>query len=83
MPRKDLVSLSIEAVDELERIRNLQKLVNVSLEQLNQPKDDTIDTLFLLLDSYRASMDQHIQELEVVLTRLQLLVCGTEQDYGN
>lgn len=31
MPRKDLVSLSIAALDELERLRNLQKLVDIRL----------------------------------------------------
>lgn len=83
MPRKDLVSLSIAALNDTEHIRHLQKLVEVCLDQMSNPEEDTIDKLFLILDSYRASMDNHLHELEVALINLRLLLVGTEQDHGN
>lgn len=76
MPQRDLVSLSIEALNQTAHIRHLQKLVEVCVEQMDNPTNDAIERVDLILDSYRASMDNHIQELEVVLNRLKLIICA-------
>ena len=85
MPRKDLVSLSTEATDVTARIRYLQKLLEVCLDQIDPNKSDVDESdvthkIYLLLDHYRASMDNHIQELEVALRQLKLLLVGSESD---
>lgn len=83
MPRKDLVSLAIAAQDQAARIRYRQKLVEVCLDQMNNPEEDTIDKLSLVLDSYRAEMDNCLHELEITLKTLRLVLVGADQDHGN
>jgi len=71
-----LTSLVIQALDETARIRNLQRLVEISLEQLDDSSEETIHRLALLLDTHRANMDSHLNELEVALSHLQQLLLG-------
>ena len=79
MPR-DLISLSIAAIDKTARIRHLQKLIDICLDQTIDRGEDSLDKLSLVLDSYRANMDNDLHELEILLIKLKLLLVGIEPD---
>lgn len=76
-----LASLSIEALDEFEHLCNTQHLLEVILSLFDEPDDDkTILKAGLLLDLYRASVDNHLAELRFYLLAIQKLAIGARED---
>lgn len=64
---QELASLAVTALDDLQAMSRLQELLEICLEELDQPTEKSYLRLELLLDCYRASMMLHLDELKVSL----------------
>ena len=62
MPKK-LVKLAIASSDELSRLESLQQLIEICIEQFNNPSESTSDRVDLLLSLYRFHAKVHLREL--------------------
>lgn len=64
----DLTSLAIGALDRFSRIKNLQDILEVCLDELAQPSAKNPQLrIELLISLYRADMALHLDELRVEL----------------
>lgn len=68
---QELMSLAISALDSFNVISKLQELIEISIEQLDQPTDKAHLRLELLLECYQTSMMSEIDELKVNLEDIQ------------
>lgn len=82
MPKnqRGLASLAIEALDEFERLRSLQQVLEVILDLFHNPNENLILRAELLLDMYRASVDNHLDEMRVCLEALYEVTTGTPKE---
>lgn len=64
---QELASLAITALDDLQAMSRLQELLEICLEELDQPTEKSYLRLELLLDCYQASMMLYLDELKVSL----------------
>lgn len=80
MPRHNLASLAIAAIDQLEQLTTLQLLVRITLEQFETEKGETGDRADLLLRAYLSRAENHIDELRINLERIRLIVGGIAID---
>lgn len=81
MPRT-LMSLTISALDEFGHIRQLQQILEICLEQFDNPSDKTLDRVDLLITLYMSGMELRLDELRTSLERLQVQLkidLGSEQ----
>ena len=61
------VSSVLQAVDELQHLKDVRCLVEIAYEHLKRPLDEheeTIDRCLILLDQYLSAMNCHLEELE-------------------
>lgn len=71
---KNLVSLSISALDELARLNDAQRLLDICLEQFESRDEESLNRIELLVDTYRARLSLHIDELETYLNNIRQLI---------
>jgi len=75
---KNLNSLSIQALDELNRIQTLQDLLEIYLEQGEELPEKRAARAELLVNSYVCQMELHLGELKLSLERIRKLLKGDE-----
>lgn len=76
MPR-NLAGSIIGALDEFERIRALQQILEIGLENLlDNPTEDSKRSGELLFSLYKSDMELRLDELRVHLQAIKLLVTG-------
>ena len=76
-PRNNLAGSIIGAIDEYERIRNLQQILEIGLENLlDTPTEASKSSGELLFSLYKADMELRLDELRVHLQRIRQLVIG-------
>ena len=63
MPPEELVRLAIASSDELSRLNSLPQLLKISLEQFDQPNEQTLDRVDLLLTLHLFHAEVHLREL--------------------
>lgn len=82
MAEKSLVILIIHALDYLARLKDLQELIQMVLEQDQEPLEKRCSRMGLLIDLYRPAVDLCISELEFALEQSRKLVGASahEQD---
>lgn len=68
---KNLMSLAISAMDEFHRIANLQQLLQICLEQENEPLQKRACRTELLIVSYLNQVEQHMKDLEDTLDSIR------------
>jgi len=66
-----LMGLTISALDEFEYIRTFQEVLEICLEQLDNPLDKTLDRVNLLITCYMAGIELHLDELRTSLENLR------------
>lgn len=66
-----LMSLTISALDEFERIHKLQEILEICLEQFDNRSDKTLDRADLLISLYISAMELHLDELRGSLEELR------------
>lgn len=71
--RQNLLSLTIAALDELDRFRALQEVINVSLDQLDTT-DRTQQRVETLLNCYLADAELRFDELHTHLSNIRKLI---------
>lgn len=78
MPKnqRSLASLAIEALDEFERLRSLQQVLEVIIDLFHNSDENLILRVELLLDMYRASADNHLDQMRVCLETLYEVTTG-------
>lgn len=64
---KNLSRLIIRTLDELSHIRELQELIEMALEQGEQPTDKRISRVELLVEVYRCQMEYHLHEMQAAV----------------
>lgn len=75
---KNLVSLSISALDEFSRLEELQQLLEICLEELLSPSGKTLDRAALLIAVYLPDARLRLEELKITLERIRQLTTGQE-----
>lgn len=68
---KSLRSLTIAAQDELARVANLQEVLEICLEQFEDPSAKTLDRVYTMISLYVNAMSMHINHLESYLGRIR------------
>lgn len=77
MPEKNLVSLTLDALNELARLEDLQQLLEIALEQqeeLAQSRRSRVDTL---ISVYLPQAQLRLEALNLALEQLRLLLRGS------
>lgn len=82
MPKNNLTSLVIAALDELGRLEALLELVELAIDQL-ETRDKFQIRLELLLSSYLANASNHMDELETHLENARKLITPPALDSDN
>lgn len=82
MPKNqtDLVSLSIEALYEFERLCNQQQVLEVIIRLFDNPDENLVIRAELLLDMHRAAVGNQLDELKVSLEGIKELVMGSRSE---
>ncbi len=70
MSQKDINSLLIDAIDELNMLIHYQDLVTLVIEQLDSCDDDKSDRVYMLIDLYRQHSDCSISNIKSSLSQL-------------
>lgn len=68
---RTLISLAISALDELDRVQNLQELLEICLDQYDFPTEKTKARVELLLTVYLKFSEQHLEQLKINLEQLR------------
>lgn len=68
---QELTKLANAALDDFYAISRLQELLEISIEQLDQPTENIYLRLELLIDSYQAYMALYLDELKSSLERIR------------
>lgn len=77
MPRNNLTSSIVGAIDEFERICSLQQVLEIGLENLlDNPTEESKSSGELLFSLYKSDMELRLDELRVHLQRIRQLVVG-------
>lgn len=66
-----LISLAISALDEFEYLRTFQEVLEICLEQLDNPSGKTLERVHLLITCYMTGVDLHLDELRASLEALR------------
>jgi hypothetical protein len=74
---RPLASLSLSALDEFARLRNLQQVLEIALEQTAEPLEQRCSRVELLIRLYRAEMELCLDELRVNLEGIRQRVGAT------
>lgn len=74
MTEKSLMGLIIHALNYLARLKDLQELIEIVLEQEQEPLEKRCSRMGLLVDLYRPAVDLCISELEFALEQSRKLV---------
>ncbi len=82
MPKnqRSLASLVIETLDNFERLRNLQQVLEMVLDLFHEPDENLILRAELLLDMYRADVDNQLDEMRVCLAELYEVTTGKPRE---
>lgn len=83
MAEKNLMTLTIHALNYLARLKDLQELIEIALEQDQEPPEKRYSRMGLLLDLYRPAVDLCISELEFALEQSRKLVGATSAHEQN
>lgn len=73
---KNLASLSISALDEFSRLKELQELLEICLEELLNPSEKSVDRAVLLIAVYLPDSKLRLEELQITLERIHQLAAG-------
>lgn len=68
---KNLMSLAISAMDEFDRIANLQDLLQICLDQGEEPLEKRACRTELLIVSYLNQVEQHMEGLQNTLEAIR------------
>lgn len=75
---RNLSSLIIDALDELDRIETLQDLLEIYLEQGEEPLEKRAARAELLVSSYLCQTEPHFDGLKLLLERIRELLKSGE-----
>lgn len=70
MPEK-LIILTIQSLDELNKVEHLQQLLEICLEQLDCEPEKMQLRVALLIELYLSAMSLHVDELRAALEKLR------------
>lgn len=73
---RNLSSLTIAALDQLEHMVNLQELLQIGLEELGNPGEKTQQRLDLLIAAYLSQVEYHFNEQRVCLDRIYTVLAN-------
>lgn len=82
MPKIELglASLAIESLDHLNCLRDQQQILELVIELFDYPDEKNFVTRAgLLLNMYRASVDNQLDELRACLEQIRQLITGKEE----
>ncbi len=68
---RSLMTLAIAALDDLARILTLQQLLEISLEQFDDPTEKTEQRVDMLLSCYLSQVEPHFEDLKFSLERIR------------
>lgn len=71
---RDLTILLIRLEDELNRLFVLQQVLQIALEQFNDPDEKTMVRADLLIDLYLAQAEYYFDELKAVTSQIRQLL---------
>lgn len=77
---KNLASLIIGAIDEFDRICNLQRILEICSEEFHNPDDNASERVQLLISLYQSDMELRLDELRVCLKKIQQLAIGRPKE---
>lgn len=80
MTEKSLMVLCIHALDHVSRLKDLQEILYIALEQDQEPLEKRCSRIELLIDFYRPATDLCINELEFALEATRKLIGATLED---
>lgn len=72
--RESLAVLAVRASDALQRLLALQELLQICLEQFDNPTEKTQERVDLLLSIYLSQVELHFDELRLMLQKIRLRV---------
>jgi len=82
MSKKVIGRLTAQALDELDKIERLQELLNIGLEQVEEPYDIRVRRVELLLVIYVKDIEPHFDDLKLALERLRQLIRQSPTEEG-
>ncbi len=75
---QDLMILLIRLQDELNRLFALLQVLEIALEQLDQPDGKTLSRVDLLISLYLPQAEYHFDELKYTTDRIRQLLRGED-----
>lgn len=73
---KNLMGLTIGALDQLDQLTRLQLLLKLVLEQIDDLEGEPAERVSLLIRAYLPEAELRLEELQIALQRIRLMVAG-------
>lgn len=77
---EDLAVCVVAALDQYDAMFDLQEIIELCLEQFDEPVEKTQARVPLLLKMYLSALSYHFDELQTELQRIRHLVCKQQAE---